>query len=325
MNPILWIIVGIVAESSTVIGSRLIEGMFLVDISKKATDKGYKVSKEYIDELTKRIGDEDIKAKRNNKLNLRSIFKKICLFLPVINLISAKVRTSKKVDNWLQEAIENEKVIPMTEEEKNNYNSLEKKFEKVVVATSYGKKEKNYDSIQEDIEKIKEIVNEINPSCTMRLEYELMPLNYTLDEVKKLNEQFDGSTYMIGEKAGGQNVAVIGIPRTKNISHVDRITFKTNFKQKYKITYEYRKLSSEEAKDKTFYVYSYEDLKCYPQVEKIIQEIKQSRIDDGIKINSVPLEVHNIFKEEVSQTKPEEVLHEKQASQLVKTINTKKR
>ena len=83
-------------------------------------------------------------------------------------------------------------------------------------------------------------------------------------------------------------------------------------------------MNKDEAQNKTFTVYSYFDLKGYPQVENIIQEIKKSRIDDAIKMNSEPLEVHNVFEDEISPVETEEVLHEKQASQLVKTIHTKK-
>lgn len=87
-------------------------------------------------------------------------------------------------------------------------------------------------------------------------------------------------SYRIG-KIDGKNIAVIGIPNPD--SPVSRIQFKS---EGYKITHSYEKMTEEEAKDKTFTVYpfaTHEDTK--ENLEKVIEEIKQSRIDSATKAN----------------------------------------
>lgn len=315
MSIALWIIGGIVAETATVIGSLVIQGSTIFTAYKKLAAKGYKISREYLDKLgriQKNVEDtpnsDEVKNEmpseaKNLLAELISVtpFKFICLLLPVINLIYSKAKSSKIVNAWVQEAIENAWAIPMNESEKDFYNSSESDFEKLLFGSII-----SFDNDDEII-----------------LEFELTPLDYSLNEIEKLNEAFDipcdKPTYMVGQTSD-KNIAIIGIPSDVSKNHIKYISFKDSIL----IREPYTELNKDEAQNKTFTVYSYFDLKGYPQVENIIQEIKKSRIDDAIRMNSEPLEVHNVFEDEISPVETEEVLHEKQASQLVKTIHTKK-
>lgn len=311
MSIALWIIGGIVVETATVIGSLVIQGSTIFTTYKKLSGKGYKISREYLDKLgriQKNVEDapnsDEVKNKMSSEaknLLAESIgvapFKFICLLLPVINLIYSKAKSSKIANTWVQEAIENEWAIPMNESEKDFYNSSESNFEKLLFGGIV--------SLENDDE--------------ITLEFELTPLDYSLNEIEKLNEACSESTYMVGQTSD-KNIAIIGIPSDVSKNHIKYISFKDSIL----IREPYTELNKDEAQNKTFTVYSYFDLKGYPQVENIIQEIKKSRIDDAIRMNSEPLEVHNVFEDEISPVETEEVLHEKQASQLVKTIHTKK-
>ena len=107
----------------------------------------------------------------------------------------------------------------------------------------------------------------------------LMPLDYTLDEVKRLNEATTYS-YRIG-KMDGKNIAIIGIPNPNGT--IKRIRSKED---NYNTIHMYENMTEEEAKNKTFTVYPftiYEETQS--EVEKVVQEIKQSRIDRAVKAN----------------------------------------
>lgn len=132
----------------------------------------------------------------------------------------------------------------------------------------------------------------------------------------RLNEATTFS-YRIG-KIDDKNVAVIGIPNPD--SPVSRIQFKS---EDYKITHTYEKMTEEEAKDKTFTVYpftTYEDTK--ENLEKVIEEIKQSRIDSATKANLEALQSQPRFEQNYIPTETEEVLTEgQQGPVLKKTLN----
>ena len=144
-----------------------------------------------------------------------------------------------------------------------------------------------------------------------------MPLDYTLDEVKRLNEATTYS-YRIG-KIDGKNVAVIGIPNPD--SPVSKIQFKA---EDYKITHTYEKMTEEEAQDKTFIVYpftTHEDTQA--DVNKIIKEIKQSRINNTTKANLEALKVQLRFEQEIISTETETVSSgEQQGPQFAKTMHS---
>ena len=139
----------------------------------------------------------------------------------------------------------------------------------------------------------------------------LMSLDYTLDEVKRLNEATTYS-YRIG-KIDDKNVAIIGIPNPD--SPVSRIQLKS---EDYKITHTYEKMTEEEAQDKTFTVYPFMS-ETDDKVQKVVDEIKQSRIDMTTNVES--LQTHSIFEPEIISTETEQVLSdEQQGPRLVKTI-----
>ena len=118
----------------------------------------------------------------------------------------------------------------------------------------------------------------------------LMPLDYTLDEVKRLNEATTYS-YRIG-KMDGRNIAIIGIPNPNGT--IKKIRSKED---NYNTIHMYENMTEEEAKNKTFTVYPftiYEETQS--EVEKVVQEIKKSRIDQAVKANLEEREASKVLQ-----------------------------
>lgn len=146
-------------------------------------------------------------------------------------------------------------LIPMPEIEKEKYVQLKSKFWKLKWATFADYK--------------------LTSLCYEKL----MSLDYTLDEVKRLNEATTYS-YRIS-KMDGRNIAIIGIPNPNGT--IKKIRSKED---NYNMIHMYENITEEEAKNKTFTVYPftiYEETQS--EVEKVVQEIKKSRIDRAVKAN----------------------------------------
>ena len=197
----------------------------------------------------------------------------------------------------------------MTEEEKEQYAKMEGKLQKLTFTAFTASKE----SEEEFFGFIGKRPIVVDHGLTTLYYGPLMPLNYTLDEVKRLNEATNYS-YRIG-KIDGKNVAIIGIPNPD--SPVSRIQLKS---EDYKITHTYEKMTEEEAQDKTFTVYPFMS-ETNEKVQEVVEEIKQSRIDLATKANLEALQTHSIFEPEVIPIETEQVLSdEQQGPRLVKTI-----
>lgn len=262
----------IVGELATVIGSAVIMGNATLDSILEIPKNGYKVDKEVIEEIQKQQAEEKkVKTSLFNR-----ILGTILLLTPGVNLLNASIKGYRIKKSVINDPKVKEFLVPMTEEEKEQYAKIEGKLQKVAFTA--------FTSGREDEEE--EFIG-FNGNRTLVLDHgltslyyeELMPLEYTLDEVKRLNDATTYS-YRIGQ-IDGKNVAVIGIPNSE--SSISRIKFKS---EDYNITHDYVKMSEEEAQDKTFTVYPFtihDDTK--DDVEKIIQEIKQSRIDSATKAN----------------------------------------
>lgn len=246
------IFLGVVIELATIVGSSAIILKAVVDSLLEISEKGYNIDGVKLDEILKEIQKEE------NKKQKESLFDRVGLILyliPSVNLLKASIDSTR-----IKETVRNNPqiqkiVVPKTEEEKEQYAQIEGQLQKLAFGTFTLEKE------------------------------ELMPLNYTFDEVKRLNEVTTHS-YRVG-KISGKNVAIIGIPNPE--SPVSRIQFKA---EEYKIAHPYEKMTEEEAKDKTFTVYLFsKSADDQSAVDKIVQEIKQARIDDGIQTNLKTLEV----------------------------------
>lgn len=299
------IFLGIVGELATVIGSVVITLNAGLDSILEISKNGYKIEKSVLDEFQKKQAEE--KKQKSNLAN--KILGTVLLLVPGINLINASVKGAKVKKSVMNDPQIKEAIVPMTEEEKEQYAKMEGKLQKLTF-TAFTASKENEEEFFGFIGKRPIVVDHGLTS----LYYEpLMSLDYTLDEVKRLNEATTYS-YRIG-KIGDKNVAIIGIPNPD--SPVSRIQLKS---EDYKITHTYEKMTEEEAQDKTFTVYPFMS-ETDEKVQEVVEEIKQSRIDLATKANLEALQTHSIFEPEVIPTETEQVLSdEQQGPRLVKTI-----
>ncbi len=306
------IFLGIVGELATVIGSVAITLNAGLDSILEISKNGYKIDKSVLDEVQKKQAEE-----KKQKTNLANrILGTVLLLIPGVNLINASVKGAKIKKSVMNDPQIKEAIVPMTEKEKEQYAKMEGKLQKLTFTAFTSSKEKE----EEFFGFIGKRPIVVDHGLTSLFYEELMPLDYTLDEVKRLNEATTYS-YRIG-KIDGKNVAIIGIPNPN--SPVSRIQFKN---EDYKITHTYEKMAEEEAQDKTFTVYPFTtDDDIQANVEKVIQEIKQSRIDSATKANLETLQTQTIVEQDYIPTATEEVLIEKQQGPVLKkTLNSQNR
>ena len=299
------IFLGIVGELATIIGSVAITLNASFDSILEISKSGYKIEKSVLDEFQKKQTEE--KKKKSHLAN--KILGTVLLFVPGINLINASVKGAKVKKAVMNDSQIKEATVPMTENEKEQYAKMEGKFEKLMF-TAFTISKENEEEFLGFVDKRPFVVDHGLTS----LYYEpLMPLNYTFDEVKRLNEATTYS-YRIG-KIDDKNIAIIGIPNPD--SPVSRIQLKS---EDYKITHTYEKMTEEEAQAKTFTVYPFMS-ETDEMVQKVVDEIKQSRIDMTTKADLEALQTHSIFEPEVIPTETEQVLSdEQQGPRLIKTI-----
>lgn len=303
----MYIFLGIVGELATVVGSVAISFNGAVNSVLEISKNGYKIDKSVLDEYQKRQAEE----KKEKTNGIKRALGVALLFVPGVNLLRATITNVKMKKSVMNDPQIKEALIPMTDKEKEQYAKMEGKMQKLMF-TAFTTAKENEEEFFGFVGKRPIVVDH---GLTSLYYEELMPLAYTLDEVKKLNEATTYS-YRIG-KIDGKNVAIIGIPNPN--SPVSRIQFKA---ENYKITHTYEKMTEEEAQDKTFTVYpftTHDDTQA--DVEKVIQEIKQSRIDNASKANLEALELQPKFEQEIISTETEEVLTDvQQGPRLVKTM-----
>ena len=242
------IFLGIVGELITVIGSVAITIHFIIDSVLEIPNNGYKLDKDLLDE-------KKAKEKTQKPNSMKMALTTMLLLAPGINLIYTSIKGVKLKKSIMKDPEMKKYLIPMPEIEKEKYAQLKSKFWKLKWATFADYK--------------------LTSLCYEKL----MSLDYTLDEVKRLNEATIYS-YRIG-KMDGRNIAIIGIPNPNGT--IKRVRSKED---NYNTIYMYENMTEEEAKNKTFTVYPftiYEETQS--EVEKVVQEIKKSRIDRAVKAN----------------------------------------
>lgn len=250
------------------------------DIVLEIPKNGYKIDKKILEEY-KRKHDEN---KSKDISIFRRILGTIILLTPGVNVIRSAVMINKVKKGILDVPEIQDAIVPMTDEEKEEYNSLKGYFEKLAFSSFV---------IDNDDEKKQEFVTIVDGKAVIcdhdltSIYYgKLLPLDYTLEEVKHLNAA-TGYSYRIG-KMDNENVAIIGIPDSD--SSITHLRFKT---ENLDMIRTYEEMSEEEAQGQTFTVYPftvYDDTR--EDVEKVIQEIKQSRIDSATKANLDGLNIH---------------------------------
>ncbi len=292
------IFLGIVGELATIIGSVVITVNAELDSVLEISKNGYKIEKSVLDEIQKKQAEE------KQKLNLaKKIEGAVLLLLPGINLINASIKGAKLKKSVMNDPQIKEAIVPMTEKEKEQYAKMEGKLQKLAFTTFTASKkdEKEFFGF---IGKRPIVVDHGLTS----LYYEpLISLDYTLDEVKRLNEATTYS-YRIG-KVDGKNVAIIGIPNPN--SPVSRVQFKN---EDYSVIHTYEKMTLEEAQDKTFTVYPFMS-EADENIQKVVDEIKLSRTENVTNDNLERLQVESMLDEEVTLSETE------QGPRLVKTMH----
>lgn len=253
------IFLGIVGELITVIGSVAITIHFIIDSVLEIPNNGYKLDKDLLDE-------KKAKEKTQKPNSTKMVLTTMLLLAPGINLIYTSIKGVKLKKGIMKDPEIKKYLIPMPEIEKEKYAQLKSKFWKLKWATF------------------------VDYKLTSLCYEKLMPLDYTLDEVKRLNEATTYS-YRIG-KMDGRNIAIIGIPNPNGT--IKRIRSKED---NYNTIHMYENITEEETKNKTFTVYPftmYEETQS--EVEKVVQEIKKSRIDRAVKANLEEREASKVLQ-----------------------------
>ncbi len=304
----MYIFLGIVGELATVVGSVAITLNGVLDSVLEISKNGYKIDKSVLDEYEKRQAEQ----KKEKTNGLKKALGVVLLFVPGVNLLRAGIANIKMKKSVMNDPQIKEALIPMTDREKEQYAKMEGKMQKLTF-TAFTTAKENEEEFFGFVGKRAIVVDH---GLTSLYYEELTPLAYTLDEVKKLNEATTYS-YRLG-KIDGKNVAIIGIPNPD--SPVSRIQFKS---EDYKITHAYDKMTEEEAQDKTFIVYPF-TTHNEEEVQKVIEKIKQFRIDGTRRANLEPVPKQTIFEQAYVPTETEEtIVEEQQGPVLKKTLYPK--
>ncbi len=166
--------------------------------------------------------------------------------------------------------------------------------------------------------KLQKYLESLCTTTTITLFNEPLPLDYTLDEVKELNELLTTYSYRIG-KIDGKNIAIIGVKETDDSPIITRIKF-TN--EDYNITHTYENMTEEEAQYKTFTVYPLTTAYSLPQVanseiQKAMEYIEQSRIENAVKANLEELKVQSISEQKIIPVETEQISLEEQKEPIL--------
>lgn len=305
----MYIFLGIIGELATVIGSSYIILNGALDSVLEISKNGYKIDKNTLDEFSKK----QEKEKQDKNKGIKRLLGGIILFTPGVNLINSIIKINKLKKSVMSDPMIKESLIPMTDKEKEQYAKMEGKMQKLAF-TAFTTKKGNNDEEFFGFVGNRPIV--VDHGLTAIYCEELMPLDYTLDEVKRLNDATTYS-YRIG-KIEDKNVAIIGIPNPD--SQVSRVQFK---KENYSITHAYEKMTEEDAQDKTFVVYPFTTY-YEEDVQKVIDEIKQSRTHSSVNANLDSLQVEPRFEQDYIQAINEEVQVEEQQGPVLKKTLMKK-
>lgn len=272
----MMIFLGIIAELATVAGTLVITTNAGIDAVLEIPKNGYKIDKDIYEKWRRK------QAETKKEITPFQKWKSIFLFVfPGVNLVNATIKGIRLKHSIMKDPQIQEALIPMTTEEKELYSKMKGRLQKTMCAT--------FSITKEEEEEFMGFVGKhpiIVDHGLMSIYYErLLPLAYTLDEVKRLNEATTYS-YRIG-KVDGRNVAIIGIPNSNK--SVCRVEFK---KEDRGITHVYQPMSEQEAENKTFVVYPFSN-DHEEEVETVIKEIKEARTYQATTANLEALQLHN--------------------------------
>ena len=303
----MYTFLGVVGGLATVVGSVIININSAVNSILEISKNGYKIDKRVLDEYQQMKEEE----KKEKDKGFKRALGVVLLLIPGVNLLKSGITSYKIKKTIMNDPQIKESLVPMTDKEKEQYAKMEGKMQKLTFTAFTYTKESEEEEFGGFIGKTPIVVDY---GLTSLYSKELMPLSYTLDEVKKLNEATTYS-YRIG-KMDGKNVAIIGIPNPN--SPVSRIQFGS---EDNRITHTYDKMTEEEAQDKTFVVYPFTSYN-EEEIQKVVEEIRKSRIDRASKANSKSFETQSTFEQVYVPIETQEVLiEEQQGAVLKKTLN----
>ncbi len=116
-------------EVATVIGTITIRVKGSLDVMLEISKNGYKIDKRKMEEYK-------IAKKEDNKSNpMNKVLGTIVLLTPGVNLLTAHMKNVKAKKEIMNNQIIKDALIPMTEEEKEQYANLNSKWEKLAFAS----------------------------------------------------------------------------------------------------------------------------------------------------------------------------------------------
>jgi hypothetical protein len=267
----MYIFLGLLVEVGTIICSKAIDFYSVSKELDKLAKDGYKLDSDRL----KKYGEE---LKRNTSIPKKALIY-ITSLLPVVNIIKSLTYDQKRIKEEFDDLSARECLVPMTNEEIQDYEREETKKDKLFFLYSNSN---NYDNDKKE-EYLTVYLNKL-PS-----------LQYSLDEVKRLNET-TGYPYVLG-KMDDVNIALLGVPYP-NVP-IDRISFEYDYSR---LNHKFERINEEEAQNLRFEVYPFtKNEEKDEEFRKIILDIKQNR-KDAFKIYMESKEQDN--KEPVIEEKP---------------------
>ena len=257
-------------------GSQVARGVTFMshtaDLLIKIGEKGYTVSGDSLNEVIKEHYDE---MKKKNK-----VVSKVIAFVPVVNAFYTRSRMDKLEEAILNDPNLESTLLPLTEEEKEKFNSVDEgdkratKYKKASMILDFSKAKENDESYKVERGTVANLSDEEEKEQEKEkdnvtvLEERLLPLAYTLDEVKLLNDATEGNL-ILGTNEGSR-IAIIGVP--EDVETIENVKLADSIQHDK----EFVPLTEEECKDSCFLVYPYNN-DHKKEIEWAIERIRKDR------------------------------------------------
>lgn len=228
-------------------------------------NKGYKYDEKVNSEAEKMDAKKEKKDEVLTK-NFKDYISNILTLIPGVNLIYMTILCYKINKTILDDSNIKRIIIPMTEEEKIEYNKIRGIFEKLEYI-EYLSKEIPKEKFSWSTKEGTAVIGYETTTDLYIYDDELKPLGYTLEEVKKINSVTNKS-YIIG-RIEDKNVAIIGVPHHELV--INRIFFT---REEYRIPYIFESINEEDTKNYTIYPFPSTNM---DDIKPIISEIEQLR------------------------------------------------
>lgn len=186
---------------------------------------------------------------------LKVVGKLVVVLTPGVNLAAAIISSKKHCDSVYRSMEKDGVLIPLSKSERDELNESSNAFEKFWASVGF-----------------------IADADQTKFNLDFPPLEdlgYSLEEVEKLDEIMYGRVLRLGA-ANDQNIAIIGLPdSTVSVTEVV-------FPDQENEVHEFKELSRDEAKDKTFVVYPYyfnQEMK--ENLDAAVAAMKEARMMDS--------------------------------------------